>query len=198
MAGTGRPAKVPLPAALPPELGACGEDTVGMASLWTRRLAETGLEYAAGGLRFLAGTGRSPRRVGDCGALPWPAGADGFTAEHAPQAYWLGLGGRAADTGAAGRGAFRLQSLVSLQCRVIGEPYSDQRRAPQATTACQDRVSGQSVQAAAGRRTYARSGGIFRSSCMPGAAGRAVGSHGSRAAGQHRNISPSVASPECE
>ena len=65
----------------------------------------------------------------------WPAVADGFTAEHAPQATG-GVGGRAADTGAAWRRILRLRSPVSFQCRVIGEQYSDQRRAPRATTAC--------------------------------------------------------------
>ena len=100
--------------------------------------------------------------------------------------HWWDWEGQAADTGAAGRRTLRLQSPVSLQCRVIGEPYSDHRRAPQATTACQDRVSGQSVRAAAGRRVSAGPGGF---SCLPGAAGRAVGFHGSRAAGPHSNIS---------
>jgi hypothetical protein len=120
-----------------------------------------------------AGYSRQDSRTAPATSV-WPAVADGFTAKHAPQAYWLGLGGRGADTGAAGRGALRLQSLVSLQCRVIGEPYSDQRRAPQATTACQERVSGQSVRAAAGRRVYAGSGGFLFMFARRGGPGRGI------------------------
>lgn len=91
----------------------------------------------------------------------WPAVADGSTAEHAPRATG-GIGRAEQRTrGPPGGGPSGCRASPVLNAESSANPYSDQWRAPQTTTACQDKVSGQSVQAATGRRASARPGGFF-------------------------------------
>jgi hypothetical protein len=104
--------------------------------------------------------------------------------------WWVGPSSRHGGRRAAG---LRLQALASSQCRVIGETYLGQRRAPLATTAYQRRVSGQSVRATAGRRTYAGSGGFHvcqarRTGLRNGTASRAARQYSNLSSGQHSRV----------